>query len=432
MLEALKTVLTTNYKASVPQMILLCFLFMVFIGNAVGLLQFRDNFIPDVSFSMEYFRDANGNLIFPRIVESGEFIYLLLSGVALAVLLPVLPPIYASVLAFSMALPPFVTALNVPSSYKDLPMQFNLLVILTLFGINVLIKYFAETREKQKLLDVFSQFVPPEIVNSLNYESKQEALLGEARYLTVFFCDLRNFTSMSEQLDPREVVKLLNEYFNTMTSILYRYGATIDKYVGDSVMAFWGAPARIDNHAERAVKASFEMHRKMESLAAVFHDLNLPTPTIGIGINTGMVNVGNMGSNYRLAYTVIGDAVNLAFRLQGITRQYQVPTIVGEETMKRYPGMVYRELDTVAVKGKSAQTRIYQPLCLTSEMTEPLEQSLALHKRGLEAWYRQDWQEAAEVFGRLLELDPADTYYASMLLKISEQQRDIRSFLDLE
>jgi adenylate cyclase len=279
---------------------------------------------------------------------------------------------------------------------------------------------------------VLSQFVPPDIVNSLNYESKQEALLGEARYLTVFFCDLRNFTSMSEQLDPREVVKLLNEYFNTMTSILYKYGATIDKYVGDSVMAFWGAPTRIDNHAERAVRASFEMHRKMESLASAFHDLNLPTPTIGIGINTGTVNVGNMGSSYRLAYTVIGDAVNLAFRLQGITRQYQVPTIVGEETMKRYPGMVYRELDTVAVKGKSARTRIYQPLCPVEEMNEKLNQSLALHSKGLDAWYRHDWQEAAEIFGKLLELNPEDTYYVSMLEKLQEQRADIRAILDLD
>lgn len=231
MLEKLKSILTTNHKANVPQMALMLLLFLVFISNVVGLLQFRDNFIPDISFSLDYFRDPAGNLVFPRVTESGEFIYLLLSGVVLALLLPVLSPIAASILAFMLAVPPFAVALYSPTSYIELPMQFNLLVILTLFGINVLIKYFAETREKQKLLDVFSQFVPPEIVNTLNYESKQEALLGEARFLTVFFCDLRNFTSMSEQLDPREVVKLLNEYFNTMTSILYRYGATIDKYV---------------------------------------------------------------------------------------------------------------------------------------------------------------------------------------------------------
>jgi hypothetical protein len=197
MLEKLKSILITKNKASVPQMILLLFLFLVFISNAVGLLEFQDNVIPDIRFSMEYFRDANGNLVFPRIAETGEFLYLLLSGIALAVFLPLLTPISASVLSFALALPPFVTAVNVPSSYRDLPMQFNLLVILTLFGINVLIKYFAETREKQKLLAVFSQFVPPDIVNTLNYESKQEALLGEARYLTVFFCDLRNFTGMS-------------------------------------------------------------------------------------------------------------------------------------------------------------------------------------------------------------------------------------------
>src|SRR5439155_1696315 len=141
---------------------------------------------------------------------------------------------------------------------------------LVLFGINVLIKYFAETQERQKLLQAFSQYLPAEIVKELSNKSRETALEGESRFVTIMFCDLRNFTSMSEQIKPGEVVSLLNAYFTVMTDVLFKYGATIDKYMGDSIMAFWGAPISQEDHVQRAILASFEMHKEISNIAHLF------------------------------------------------------------------------------------------------------------------------------------------------------------------
>jgi adenylate cyclase len=389
-------------------------MFLLFVSNAIGLLEIKGDLLPGIQLNPEVF-DKQTTLRFPAVMESASFYLLLASGALMILLLPLMTPIGASLLVFALAIPPLWMEIVRPFPPSQVPIQFHWLVQLILFAINVLLKYFTETQEKQKLLDTFSQFVPPEIVTVLNHQSKQQALEGESRYLTVFFCDLRNFTAMSEQLDPREVVRLLNEYFTTMTTILYKYGATIDKYIGDSVMAFWGAPVPQDDHYKRAVLASFEMHKQMESLRGIFLARGLPAPTIGIGINSGLMNVGNMGSRYRLAYTVIGDAVNLAARLQSATRHYKVDTIVGENTAKLYPDMVFRELDTVALKGKTQSTHIYEPLCERRQLTPELEEKLARHQVALDAWYEGKLGLARERFSDLQKLYPEDAYHTYML-----------------
>jgi adenylate cyclase len=244
---------------------------------------------------------------------------------------------------------------------------------------------------------------------------------GESRFMTVLFCDLRNFTGMSEKLDPKEVVKLLNEYFTIMTAVLHRHSATIDKYVGDSIMAFWGAPLPQEDHVQRAVLAAFEMHTEMHKLASIFHMRGLPTPTIGIGINSGVMNVGNMGSRYRVAYTVIGDPVNLAFRLQGKTREYGVSTIVGEGTANLYPEMAFRKLDTVTVRGKTMGSHIFEPVCLRSELTAGMKQKLDRHQEAIDVYYGSDRDMAEDLFERLFRDYPNDPYYAAMLGKLMIQ-----------
>jgi adenylate cyclase len=416
-----KTLLASSLRIVWSQSSLLAVMFLIFVSNAIGLVEIKGSLLPGLQLNPEVFSQGN-TLRFPNIMESGSFYLLLLTGLVMILMLPLLTPVGASLLVFVLAVPPLWLELVRPFPPSQVPMQFHWLVQLILFSINVLLKYFTETQEKQKLLDTFSQFVPPEIVTVLNHQSKQQALEGESRYLTVFFCDLRNFTGMSEQLDPREVVRLLNEYFTTMTTILYKYGATIDKYIGDSVMAFWGAPVPQDDHYKRAVLASFEMHKQMQSLSALFLARGLPAPTIGIGINSGLMNVGNMGSRYRLAYTVIGDAVNLAFRLQSATRQYNVDTIVGENTAKLYPDMVFRELDTVAVKGKTQTTHIYEPLCERKYLTEELQEKLAWHQQALAAWYAGQLGLARERFSDLLQRYPEDLYYQYMLERCEGRQ----------
>lgn len=421
MKNLLKSPFNSSLRAEWPNTLLLVALVFVFASTALGFLEFNSDVIAGIKVRGEIFLARDNSFSLPEIATSSEFLILVSSGLLLSVLLPLLSPIGASLLVFLLALPPFVLELYSPYQDSVVPMQFSLLVLLVLFGINVLLKYFAESQQKQKMLDAFSQYVPPQIVSELGQKTRQTMLDGESRFLTVFFCDLRNFTGMSEQLDPKEVVRLLNEYFTVMTSVLYRYGATIDKYVGDSIMAFWGAPLPVEDHAQRAVLAAFEMHKEMHKLAAIFHARGLPTPTIGIGINSGVMNVGNMGSRYRLAYTVIGDPVNLAFRLQGTTREYGVSTIVGENTAKAYPDMVFRELDTVTVRGKTKGSHIFEPVCLKAALTPELEAKLARHEEALAAYRGSNRERAEQLIEAMFREYPDDPYYAAMLGKLMTQ-----------
>lgn len=409
--------INSSLRAEWPHSVLLAVLLLVFAGTAAGVFEFAGDAVT-IKLRSDVFFARDDSFSLPDVVTTPDFLILIVSGLALALLLPLLSPIGASLTVLLFSLPPFLIEWNMPYRSNGIPMQFSFVVLLVLFGINVLLKYFVETQQKQKLLDTFSQYVPPEIVGQLGRKNTQMTLDGESRLLTVFFCDLRNFTSMAEQLDPKEVVRLLNEYFTIMTEVLHRYGATIDKYVGDSIMAFWGAPLPQEDHAQRAVLASFEMHQEMHKLAGIFHARGLPTPTIGIGINSGVMNVGNMGSHYRVAYTVIGDPVNLASRLQGTTREYGVSTIVGANTAKAFPDMLFRELDTVTVRGKTTDSHIYEPVCLKSAVTPAIEAKLARHQEALKAYYSNDRDQAETLFDALFRDYPDDPYYSAMLGKL--------------
>ena len=348
---------------------------------------------------------------------------MLISGITLGITLPILKPIAASVLILLLSIPPIALAIGFPFRESDIPMQYSLLVILVLFGINVLLNYFAETQKKQKLLDVFGQYVPPEIVAELSAQSEKINLEGESKYMTVLFCDLQNFSGVSEQMSPRELVKMLNDYFNELTMILYKYGATIDKYIGDSIMTFWSAPVTQEDHTRRAVLASFEMQKAVEKLSDIYVGNGWPEQTMGIGINTGMMNVGNMGSRYRLAYTVIGDAVNLSSRLQTMTRVYKVPTICGEETAKNVKDIEFMELDTVQVRGKKIISRIYHPVGLKSEISDSKKHLLEQHKQALSCYYNKDFVKADDLFCRLIQQNAGyEDYYRYMLHQVSEKK----------
>ncbi len=323
-----------------------------------------------------------------------------MTGIILSILLPILAPIYASLATILVATLHLYLSIST-SSQLLLPMEYSLLIILILYSTNALIVYFIQTHSEQKIINLFGQFVPPEIVTELSSQQGKLDMDGESKILAVFFCDLWRFSNVAEQLNPKQLTKLLNEYFVSLTEILYRHGATIDKYIGDSIMAFWGAPLQQLDHAQRAVSASFDMHKKIQLLSESFTRRGWPGPAMGIGINTGMMNVGNMGSKYRVAYTVIGDAVNIASRVETLTRKYQVPTLVSESTMAECPNFIFRSIDIVQVKGKHNLTKIYQPICRKSELTDDLRTKIKLHQEGIEYYLHSDYGKARGIFTEL-------------------------------
>ncbi len=412
-----------SLKTEWSQSAFLLLLVFFFVLNSTGLLNINLDSFPGFDLNTELLLSPTGEIKLPAVFHSAEFILMLVSGIILGISLPILKPIAASLLIFVFTIPPTTLGIAYPFRETAIPMQYSLLVILVLFGMNVLMNYFTETQKKQKLLDMFGQYVPPEIVSELSMQSESINLEGESKYMTVLFCDLHNFSGISEQLTPKELVKMLNDYFNALTQILYKHGATIDKYIGDSIMTFWSAPVTQEDHARRAVAASFEMQEAVKKLSDSYVLKGWPSQIMGIGINSGMMNVGNMGSRYRLAYTVIGDAVNLSSRLQTMTRIYHVDTICGEETAMAATDIEFMELDTVYVRGKKIISKIFHPLGLKSETSESLKKVLEQHKHALNSYYDKDFTEADHQFCKLIQQNTGfEDYYRYMLHQVAEKK----------
>jgi adenylate cyclase len=399
------------------QMGLITAVFLAFLGTVAGLVQFSGGGVQ--------FRGwvAGGAIMLPPVVRTTEFAVLAMSGLLLCVVLPMLSPVRASLATLAASLLPFYLGVTSTGTATLLPMEFSLLALGMIFAINVLIGYFRETRSRQQVLRLFGQFVPPQLVEEIARDPARFSMEGEARNLTVFFCDLQDFSGVAEQLNPKQLTILLNEYFDAMTEVLYRHGATIDKYIGDCIMAFWGAPVPQEDHAQRAVLASFEMQKTIARLREGYLRRGWPAPNMGIGINTGVVSVGNMGSRYRIAYTVIGDAVNLAARLESLTRTYHVPTLVSEATRSECKGIAFRSLDIVQVRGKHNRTLVFEPLCRTEELTETRRLQLVQHEAAVERYLTGDLTGAREQFLRLAQEAPEDPVYPVLLRKIEESEK---------
>jgi adenylate cyclase len=268
--------------------------------------------------------------------------------------------------------------------------------------VGLLAQYLTEAHARKKLKSIFGQYVPPEIVDEMSRHPDQSfSVDGESREMSVLFCDIRSFTSISELLAADELKKLLNYFFTPMTRIIFEQRGTIDKYVGDMIMAFWGAPVRDPAHGQHAVEAALAMLEQLDGMQDELHERGWPSVNIGIGINTGMMNVGDMGSEYRRAYTVIGDAVNLGSRLEGLSKYYGVRLIISETTAEALNGIVLRCLDRVKVKGKNEPVTIYEAVCSDAKADDKLREELARHDTGLAAYFHQDWDKAAEVFAAL-------------------------------
>lgn len=410
--------MSDKFKTQATQIVLVFAVFGLFISNGIGLVEIHFSVNSGISIRSFLLNSTPGQgVILPDVIFSAAFIVLFITGLALSLLLPVLNPIQASLLTAVASMPQLYVAC-VTTTNSLLPFEYCLLTILMLYAVNVLISYFRETVIKQKLVDVFGQYIPPQLVAEISKHPDQLKMEGESKFLTVFFCDLQNFTGVAEQLNPKQLTRLLNEYFTVMTEILYSHGATIDKYIGDSIMTFWGAPLTQKDHAQRAVLSSLDMQEEIKRLSENFRKRGWPGQAMGIGINTGMMSVGNMGSRYRITYTVVGDAVNLAARLETLTRSYHVPTIISETTMKESSDILFRGLGLVQVKGKHNKTRIYEPICKESDADEALRAKLSQHQEAMELYLSEDWQQAKLSFDQLKQKYIEDLFYPVMLEEI--------------
>jgi adenylate cyclase len=256
---------------------------------------------------------------------------------------------------------------------------------------------------------MFSHYMSETLIHDLLKHPEKLRLGGERRNLTVFFSDLAGFTSLSEQLTPEEVVTLLNRYLTAMTDIILAGGGLIDKYEGDAIMALWGAPLPQEDHAARACLAAIENQRRLADLRREFEASGLPPVYSRIGINTGEMIIGNMGSSQRFDFTVIGDSVNLASRLEGANKTYGTRVIISEDTYRQAAARVEaRELDLLRVKGKEVPVRIYELLAPKGELDGRMGEVRDLFTEGLARYRRQEWAEAIRAFQQALELVPED------------------------
>jgi adenylate cyclase len=261
--------------------------------------------------------------------------------------------------------------------------------------------------------------VPPELVNEMSIDPRTFTMDTRSRDLTVLFSDVRDFTTISEGLSPQELSDLMNAYLSPMTRIIYDYRGTIDKYMGDAIMAFWGAPLADPEHARHALQSALAMTARLRRLREEFKSRNWPHIRIGVGVNTGTMNVGNMGSEFRVAYTVMGDAVNLGSRLEGLTKVYGTEIIVSESTRAAVPEYAYLELDRVRVKGKDEPVTIYEPVGVSDEYDEETLERLIANRDALEAYRGQDWDEAERLFKRLSIACENGRFYTLYLERIA-------------
>ncbi|QWD61814.1 CHASE2 domain-containing protein [Polynucleobacter sp. MWH-UH25E] len=327
---------------------------------------------------------------------------IVLLGLCLALILPFLSPMSSTLVALlGIGL---MTSLNLFAYNKGivLPLASLLSTLLGVYLFNIAYGYFVESKNKRLITGLFGQYVPPELVDEMAQNPANFNMEGESRELTILFSDVRGFTTISESLDAKTLSEFINAFLTPFTQVIYAHRGTIDKYMGDCIMAFWGAPILDADHARHGVQSAFEMLKAMERLNDEFIKRGWPPIKVGIGLNSGRVSVGNMGSEIRLAYTVMGDAVNLASRLEGITKEYGAAIIIGEETYKKLPDLVAREVDKVRVKGKDIAVKIYEPLGFEGAVSEEKLVALKLFEQALQSYRRQDWDVAQSQFETLL------------------------------
>jgi adenylate cyclase len=361
----------------------------------------------------------------PAYTSAAEMVAVGGFGLLTSFVLPILSPIVATLAFFGLlALALAVNLYMWSVQLHILPLAVTLLTLIGIYTLNMVFGYLFETRTRTHMDSLFGQYVPPDLVKEMSRDPENYSLASQKLELSVLFSDIRDFTSISEGLDAAELSDLINQYLTPMTRIVHLSKGTIDKYIGDAIMAFWGAPLRDSHHAARAVGAGIDMLNALGSLNEDFKKKGWPHISIGIGINTGPMNVGNMGSEFRQAYTVMGDAVNLGSRLEGLTKSYGVAFIVSEFTRWAAPEFFYRELDRVRVKGKAEPVTIYEPLGMKDQLKAQVIDDAKLFENALRYYRDQKWDEAEKILRELHLLEPHSFLFKLYLERVEIFRQD--------
>jgi adenylate cyclase len=350
-----------------------------------------------------------------------EWVYLLFLGILLTFIYPRVKPstgviTFVLIAATQFGLSHWMFIYEKIWLTDVFPLLENILIFssLTIYG------YVKEKKERFFIENTFGKYMSPKVIDKLLGDPTALNLGGEEKELTAFFTDLEGFTTLSEKMSAEELVNLLNEYFSEMTEILLKYEGTLDKYDGDAIKAFFGAPVYFEDHAKRACWVAIEMQEKLAKLQK-----KRPELYMRIGINTGMMVVGNMGSKIRMNYGMNGDSVNLAARLEGANKEYGTSILISESTYRQAKDFIEaREIDFVRVKGRTHPVRIYELLGKKGCVDSPVLDILNLYNEGLSLYKECKWEEAIGCFEKALDVYPEDGPSSTLLKRCRMFQQD--------
>jgi adenylate cyclase len=386
---------------------------IVLVGaTAIGIYDLRNTPYSPVYPGVEIHATVIDNILQNRFIHKPKWtrVYDGLAILILGCLVGFVTPRLGAVKALAFALGLFVIHIFLSqwifSHYRLwVNMVYPLLTVALVYTALTVYHYITEERERKKIKGAFVQYVSGPVVEQMLKHPDKLKLGGDKRDISVLFSDIRGFTTISEGLTPEGLTHLLNEYLTAMTNVVFKYDGTLDKYMGDAVMAFYGAPLDQPDHAFRACNTALDMMEELGKLNVKWTQEGKKPLDIGIGINTGPMMVGNMGSNQRFDYTVMGDNVNLGSRLEGANKSYQTNIIVSEFTYERVKdNFVCMELDSVKVKGKTLPVRIFQ-LVGRNDLPSPRREAIRQFQKGLDLYKQQKWNEAMEVFSAVTALD---------------------------
>jgi adenylate cyclase len=395
----------------------------VFIGaSATGLLDLKATPFGSAVPGVEVNATIVENLIqsdpftYDRMTEIGlNYTLIVLIGLAVTLVLCILGPVAGSVATAALLICTmlgnyFYFFLNHQYVGISLPLISSTAILL----IMSIFKAFREGKSKRFIQGAFSRYVAPDVVNHLIKTPKALSLSGQEKILTVMFCDIRGFTTLSEKMNPQQLGRFMNQFLTAMSEKIMENGGTVDKFIGDAVMAFWGAPKPDCEHAEHAVQTALQFKGVLENLTQVWQKKGLPGISVGVGINTGAVSVGNFGSLQRFDYTVMGDNVNLASRLEGANKNYGTTILISKATRDLIKDKFFcRFVDKVQVKGRQHPEDLYEPVCKDVPSKEFLNE-VTVFEQGIEAFQQADFQRAKKIFSQLNQANPCQLYLCYM------------------